>query len=335
VKQLAIALVGLAFLAGCGSTKPSRPAATTEPQHHRRTTHFPDPKAIGANELGVIPVIMFHRVARHPLSEYDITPAEFRRQLRRLYRLGYRPITASDLVTGNIDVAAGKSPVVLTFDDSSREQFRLLPNGEVDPRTAVGILLAFARKHPGFEPRATFFVISGLFGEGPAGAKLLADLAQRGFDIGDHTYDHPNLGDLNATGVQREIVLGDQMISDAVPEAVVRTFALPYGIYPKRQGLAMRGRWDGRSYHFQGVFEVGAGPTPSPYRIDFDPLAIPRIKVAPWRGKPDLGSGYWITYLEDHPDRRYVSDGNPERISFPAVLAGAVAPRFRSRANPY
>jgi len=162
-----------------------------------------------------------------------------------------------------------------------------------------------------------------------------ADLARRGFDIGGHTYDHPNLGELDAAGVQREIVLGDRMISDAVPEAVVDTFALPYGVYPKRHQLAMAGRWDGQSYRFRGVFEVGSGPAPSPYRIDFDRLAIPRIKVAPWKGKPDFGSGYWLTYLEDHPDHRFVSDGNRARISFPAVLGGAVARRFRSRANPY
>jgi peptidoglycan/xylan/chitin deacetylase (PgdA/CDA1 family) len=335
VKHLAPALATLVLLAGCGSATKPPEVAPTVPSKHRPGKHLPNPKAIGANELGVIPVIMFHRVSRRPESDYDITPAAFRRQLRSLYRLGYRPITASDLVTGRIDVPAGKSPVVLTFDDSSREQFGLLPNGDVDPSTAVGILVAFARKHAGFEPRATFFVISGLFGGGENGPQLLAELARRGFDIGDHTYDHANLGVLDSTDAQKEIVLGERLITDAVPEAVVQTLALPYGIYPKPHRLAERGSWDGQSYHFQGVFEVGSGPAPSPYRIDFDPLAIPRIKVAQWKGKADFGSGYWLRYLEAHPDRRFVSDGDPNRISFPAVLAGAVAERFRRQSNPY
>lgn len=278
---------------------------------------------------------MYHRITKDGVSEYDTTPGQFRRELRTLYRFGYRPISAADMVTGRIDVPAGKTPVVLTFDDSTPEQFSLLPNGKVDPETAVGILLAFARKHPGFAPAATFYVIASLFGRGSDGAELLAELARLGFDIGDHTYDHANLGTLDATAVQKEIVDGQRMINEAVPEERVRTMALPYGVYPVPHELALRGSWDGDSYEYQGVFEVGSGPAPSPYSIDFDPLGIPRIRAAPWQEKTDYGSGYWVHFLEAHPDRLFVSDGNPWRISFPSILAGAVARKYRSRANPY
>jgi len=54
--------------------------------------------------------------------------------------------------------------VVLTFDDSSPGQFRYLAqNGStsVDPDCAVGILEAFARRHPDFGLAATFFVLPG------------------------------------------------------------------------------------------------------------------------------------------------------------------------------
>ena len=332
---IAVTLAAL-VVAGCGSTAkeaapPKRAAAT-----HKRVSKLPDPKEVGANELGMIPVIMHHRVANDPASEYDMTPAQFRRELRTLYRRGYRPIAASDMVTGRIQVPPGKTPVVLTFDDSSREQFALLPNGKVDPETAVGILLAFARNHSGFTPSATFFVISTLFdADDSDGPRLLAELARLGFDIGDHTYHHANLGALDATAVQREIILGKRMINDAVPEKEVRIFALPYGVYPKPHELALHGSWDGDSYDYGGVFEVGSGPAPSPYSINFDPLAIPRIRAAPWQGEEDFGSGYWLHYLQIHRNRRYVSDGDPTKISFPAVFAGAVAPEYRSRANPY
>jgi peptidoglycan/xylan/chitin deacetylase (PgdA/CDA1 family) len=337
VKVRALVVAGAALaLAACGSSskqaKPEQPAKTTT---HKKGPRFPDPKLVGANELGEIPVIMFHRVAKNPASEYDTTPSQFRNELRTLYRRGFRPISAADMVTGRINVRAGKKPVVLTFDDSSAEQFSLLPDGKVDPATAVGIMLAFARKHPGFTPRATFYVIASLFGGGSNGPGLLADLARLGFDLGNHTYDHSNLGSLDATGVQREIVLGERMINDAVPEEKVRTLALPYGVYPVSHGLALQGNWDGQSYHYQGVFEVGSGPAPSPYSIDFDPLAIPRIRHGPWTGKVDYGSGYWLHELKLHPEQVFVSDGNPNRISFPSIFAGAVAPRFRSHANPY
>lgn len=322
-------------LAGCGSSGKqvtAQPAAVTQqPKLPKR----PDPKAVGANELGTIPVITYHRVVEHPFSVYDTTPSQFRRELLKLYRQGYRPILASALVRGKVNVPAGKTPVVLTFDDSSPSQFSLLPNGKVDPKTAVGIMLAFARKHRGFGPSATFFVNGDPFAGGSRAPELLAELPRLGFELANHTYDHANLGSLDSTGVQRELVLGERVITDAVPEAKVFTMALPYGVYPEPHELAMRGSWDGQSYSYMGVFEVGSGPAPSPYSINFDPLGIPRMGTSPWRGKADDGSGYWLHYLKLHPDERFVSDGDLHRISFPAILAGAVAAKYRARANPY
>jgi peptidoglycan/xylan/chitin deacetylase (PgdA/CDA1 family) len=278
---------------------------------------------------------MYHRVVDRLPTIYDTTPSRFRRELLTLYRQGYRPIRASDLVRGIIDVPAGKTPVVLTFDDSSPSQFSLLPNGKVDPKTAVGIMLAFARKHPGFGPAGTFFVNADPFQGGSRAGELLAELPRLGFELADHTYSHANLGRLDSTGVQREIVLGERVITDAVPEVKVHTIALPYGVYPEPHELAIRGSWDGQSYAYQGVFEVGSGPAPSPYSIEFDPLGVPRIQTRPWTGKDDSGSGDWLRYLKLHPDRRFVSDGDPRRISFPKILAGAVASKYASRANPY
>ncbi|MFZ1118021.1 MAG: hypothetical protein WAN44_19575 [Propionibacteriaceae bacterium] len=46
-----------------------------------------------------------------------MTPAAFRAQVRRLLHSGYRPIDARDLARGRVDVPAGMTPVVLTFDD--------------------------------------------------------------------------------------------------------------------------------------------------------------------------------------------------------------------------
>jgi hypothetical protein len=334
-KLLLLAALALA-LAGCGSSGKQTAPHRSSPKHrHRVAATRPDPKVAGTNELGVIPVIMYHRVLEHPLSIYDTTPTRLRRELLALYRQGYRPILASDLVRGRIYVPRGKSPVVLTFDDSSPSQFALLPNGKVDPKTAVGIMLAFARKHRSFGPAATFFVNREPFGGGTNSAELLAELPRLGFELADHTYDHADLGTLAASDVQREIVLGERVITDAVPEAKVYTMALPYGVYPRPHELAIRGSWDGQSYDYQGVFEVGSGPAPSPYSIPFDPLAIPRILAHPWTGKPDQGSGYWLHYLKLHPDRRFVSDGDPDRISFGRIFAEAVAPKYRARANPY
>jgi hypothetical protein len=37
-----------------------------------------DPAAVGANELGVVPVLMYHRLVPNPASVYDRTPEDFR-----------------------------------------------------------------------------------------------------------------------------------------------------------------------------------------------------------------------------------------------------------------
>ena len=106
-------------------------------------------------------------------------------------------------------------------------------------------------------------------------------------------------------------------------------------IYPQDRALTLHGSWDGQEYRYSGVFTVAGEPAPSPFSIRFDPLSIPRIESQPWRGDEDAGSGYWLRYLKQNPDRRFVSDGDPATISFPRIFAGAVAAEYRKRANPY
>jgi peptidoglycan/xylan/chitin deacetylase (PgdA/CDA1 family) len=196
------------------------------------------------------------------------------------------------------------------------------------------MLIAFSKKHPGFTATGTFYVISSMFERGN-GPHLLDELANMGFELGDHTFDHANLGKLEATAVQREIIQGERMINDAVPEAKVWTLALPFGIYPEPRKLAIAGSWDGQSYRYRGVFTVAGEPSASPFSVQFDRLSIPRIESQPWRGVIDLGSGYWLRYLRLHPGHRYVSDGDPGTISFPRIFGEALDSKYQARANPY
>ncbi len=292
--------------------------------------------AVRANELGAVPVLMYHQIRADGGGDYDLTPAEFRRELEQLYREGYRPVRAVDLVTGHLDVPAGKSPVVLTFDDSTKEQLAYAADGRVKPDTAVGMMLAFARKHPDFKPAGTFFVNREPFGGVRQRGAMLRFLVRSGFEIGNHTDDHIPFDRKDPVGVQRALVRGKRIITRAVPGAAVRTMALPLGVQPRPRSLALRGRWDGESYRNEGVFLVGAGPAPSSFSRAWRPAAIPRIKTGPWHGgAPDFASGFWLDVLRRHPERRYVSDGDPSRISFPRALSPRLAPRFQARANPY
>jgi Polysaccharide deacetylase len=234
-----------------------------------------------------------------------------------------------------MNVPKGTTPVVMTFDDSTKEQFFYDARGRIKPDTAIGIMLAFQRTHPDFKLAGTFYVNREPFAGVRQGPAMLRWLVAHGFEIGDHTYDHIPFNQLDATGVQRELVKGQQVITRAVPGAKVETMALPLGVMPKPASLALSGRWGGESYHFGGVFLVGANPAPSPFSSKFDRAAIPRIRAAPWVGKDDFAWGYWQRILARQPSLRYVSDGDPKTISFPRRLESSLAPGFRSRAKPY
>jgi hypothetical protein len=318
-----------------GEAAAERPTGTTVPLEPEDP---PGPAEIGANELGEIPVLMIHRVIEEP-GPYDLSPEEFRRQLEMLYERRYYPVRAVDLVDGRLDAPAGYSPVVLTFDDSSPSQVRYLEDGRLDPDSALGILHAFSGERRAFPTAGSFYVIANPFGAtGDAAAERLRYLASVGFELGNHTLGHVNLRNVSPDIARRELALGAQQIRDAVPGSEVRTLALPYGVWPADRDLVFAGEHDGIPYAHDGVLMVGGGPARSPFDVEFDPHAIPRITPGldyhP-DDPPDFRSGYWLWVLDEHPERRYVSDGDPDTISFPAELAYRLDPAYASRANPY
>jgi peptidoglycan/xylan/chitin deacetylase (PgdA/CDA1 family) len=282
---------------------------------------------------------MHHEIRDDRVGDYDQTPEEFRTELERLWSQGYWPVRAADLALGRLgSVPAGKTPVVLTFDDSTQFQFSYDSRGNIKPDTAIGILLEFQREHPGFPLAGTFYVNREPFAGVARGKEMLQWLVDHGFELGNHTKDHLPFNQLSGpTEVQKELVLGNEVIEAAVPGYRVQTMSLPLGVLPKPPSLAVRGRWSGRTYKFSGVMLVGAGPAPSPFSKAFDRAGIPRIRSGhlPWNGEADFGAWYWLRALKQNPERRYVSDGDPATIAFPRALEKNLRPAFSSRARAY
>jgi hypothetical protein len=316
---------------GCGGSAKERTAApspTATAGSSAEASPTADPAAVKANELGVVPVLMYHQFVAQPKGIYDQTPAQLKAELTRLYHQGYRTTTAASFVTGKIDVPAGKSPMVLTFDDATTSQYGELPDGSVDPASALGILLAVAKANGEEHPVATFYVNEEPF----AGRlKYLQKLHDLGMEIGDHTLTHANLKRLDDTRVQAEIAKNLTEIQRAVPGIDVTTMALPLGLHPVNKGLAAKGRFGTTSYSFRGVMLVGAGPAPSPYSAKFKPLAIPRL-LSGHDKSLYFAATYWLNRIGT---TRYISDGDPDHISFPKASAGKLSPRFASMARPY
>ncbi|MFI6475715.1 polysaccharide deacetylase family protein [Streptomyces sp. NPDC050516] len=294
-----------------------------------------DPATVQANELGAVPVLMYHQLVAEPKSVYDRTPQDFRAELERLAGERYVPVTAREFSSGKMDIPAGTHPVVLTFDDSTVSQFRLGTDGRPAPDTAVGILLDTARKHPGFRPVATFFVNADPFSE-PGGRKSLDWLAKHEFEVGNHTLRHTALGTVDDDAAQKAIADNQKAITQAVPGLSVVSLALPNGSMSRSRQLALKGAADGVSYQHEGVYLVGADPAPSPFSTTFDPGAIPRIRSQAATGpEAQFTSTAWLDKLRDGTVKRYTSDGDPKKISFPKSEEARLAPAHRQAARPY
>jgi peptidoglycan/xylan/chitin deacetylase (PgdA/CDA1 family) len=286
-------------------------------------------RKVKANELGQVPVIMYHRILSRRLASIDRTPAELRGELEKLARDGYVPITAAEYVTGKIDIPAGTHPVVLTFDDGWPTHFALDAGGMPKKDTATGIIFDVAREYPSFRPVATFWVNHEPFGlkDQDLQERAVRWLVQHGFEVANHTYSHADLYALTNKKVKEQIGREERLLRK-LGAGASRTFALPYGILPKNRKAARGGSWDGTRYDFAGVFKAGAYPASSPYSKDFDPYEIPRIQSNGKKGEcRKWCSTYWLEWLDRHAGERYTADGDPRRIAMPRKLRGNITPK--------
>lgn len=287
-----------------------------------------------ANELGRIPIVEWHQVVDADGS-YKVSRQRFLAELTALYERGYVPISLADYLDKHIDIPAGTSPVLFTFDDASPSQFRyVMRNGQrvIDPTSAVGILLDFIKTHPGWKARGLFCALPAasaghaFFGDKGIEGQLSAwrfekvrFLAAQGFELCNHTLWHAQLNKFSDAVVQEQLARGVMAIDSALPDYRVRGLALPYGIWPKNRALAASGAWtdkkSGRtiSYRHEAIFEVAGGPARSPYDPQFNPRSLPRV--------PLQGGTKLLPTLDalDQPGpmARYVSDGNPATVARP------------------
>jgi hypothetical protein len=276
-----------------------------------------------ANELGRIMILEYHKID-YPEDRWTRTPENFRRDLETLYAHGYRLQSLTRLIEGQITVPAGTTPVVLTFDDSSPGQFRYLDRGdgqlEIDPRCAIGVLEAFIKDKPDFGRAATFFVLPGanppnrLFNQPEHATRKLRWLVDNGYELGNHTLWHANLGKYDEMVVRGQLADAQVWVQRHVPDYRFRTLALPHGVYPRELAWATAGNAKGTTYRHEAILMVAGGPAASPFSVKFDPLHLPRIQAL------ERGVAEWVAHFDKHPADRFVSDGDPATITIPASL---------------
>jgi len=277
-------------------------------------------KTIGANEMGQVLVVMYHLIGT-PEATWTRTPQNFRNDIALLKSEGFYPINVRDLASGNIDIPAGKSPVVITFDDSSPGQYRILDDGSVDPDSAVGILQA-ATKAGDWASHASFFPLidvtpkdKDVFGQPDKQQEKLKNLIDWGYEVGSHTVTHLDLKKASTAEATKQLAQSQDTLEKLIGGGyAVTSIALPYGNYPSDLSILKSGTYNGISYAYTAGLSLGASQSSSPFSSKFDALHIPRIR----------GSANYITAaianFKKHPELKYVSDGDPTTVSAPATL---------------
>jgi peptidoglycan/xylan/chitin deacetylase (PgdA/CDA1 family) len=259
---------------------------------------------------GSVLVLEYHLIGE-PEGRWQRAPANFRSDLERLLAEGYYPVNLRDLAAGDLGmVPPGKRPVVLTFDDSSIGQFRMLADGQVDPNSAVGILVDFHRARPADWPlRATFFVLQDvdapervLFGQPAWAAQKLQMLVDWGMEVGSHTISHANLAESAPEEVKRQLALSQARLEEMLPGYEVVSLSLPFGLYPADEMLLVNGEYQGQTYGYRAVVKVSGGLALSPHSAAFNPYHIPRVQAI----QSELD--HWLNHA-NQPGVYYVSAG--------------------------
>lgn len=272
------------------------------------------------NENGKIMVLMYHKFADTAKDGWTRSFNDFRNDLKMLYEKNYYPINMSDYINGHIDVPYGKTPVILTFDDGVASQLSFEWKDDVlTPKkdTAVSIYEEFSKEHPDFPMRGTFYIMStNFFGAKGTLKQRLDYLISLGFEIGNQTKNHYALQNADSADKVVEEVGGlAKFVDSLIPGYVINSFSIPGGSMTKKyENYVYSGEYQGFSYENKGVVLLyGSKPTLSPINKELDLKKIPRVRVA---GKDKVSNdfNYWLKYFDEHPEERYISDGNPDKF---------------------
>ena len=287
-----------------------------------------DYAAYSPNEMGRIPVVMFHRFveAFEPNTDksYVNSFKQFDALLETLYEKGFRLISMQDFLSGRISVPAGFKPMVFTFDDGTGSQFSLDDSGgslQVKSACAVSLLRRFNERHPDFGMKGIFFLNMDLQDSIFSGKGSLKErislLLGLGFEVGNHTWGHVNFSAKGTRAdVEAALGLNQKAITAVSPDIMFRALALPYGGRPKDKAIRpylAAGTWEGTDYRNEGVFAVGAGPSVTVFDKRFDPLYIARIR-ATGEVPVEADLDWWLSKVGS---TFYVSDGNPDTLVIP------------------
>ena len=271
---------------------------------------FENKTGLKSNQMGKIMILMYHRFTDKETDDWTRSFDNFEKDLQVLYDKGYRPINLKDYINGKIDIPAGFTPVIFTFDDGTAGQFNLVEKDGVlkaNPKSAVGIMEQFNKTHPDFGLKGTFFINYTSFFQGKGSSEQkLKYLIDNGFEIGNHTMSHINLKKAaSAEVIKKEIGEHVKKTGELIPGYVVDELALPLGISSKKfSQYVVEGEYQGIKYKNRAIMLVGSNPALSPFDKNRNLLKLPRIRA---RGKKSVNEDmyYWLNYFDKNSNQRF------------------------------
>lgn len=216
--------------------------------------------------LSRVPILMYHEISEssETNSRLSVSPTAFAEQLSYLYNAGFKTIAAgalSAMLVGDYRDLPSRT-VVLTFDDGYEDFYT----------RAMPLLDQY-----GFT--ATVFVTTGWVQD--AGTQLarkrpgrmlswsqVIEATLAGIEVGAHSHQHPQLDQLPAKLLQKELSCSKELLEDKLGISVPG-LAYPYGYSNARVRRAAR-----EAGHRYGctVRNMLVGPTS-------DPFALPRLTI--------------------------------------------------------
>ena len=258
-------------------------------------------------------VLCYHAVSEDWTADLSVTPDALEKQLTTLVERGYRGVAFRDAVAG-VDGRA----VAVTFDDAPRSVHRIaLPI--MEELGLVGTVFV-PTAHVGSDEPMAWPGVDRWLG-GPHEEELLcmsveqlADLLERGWEVGSHTHTHPHLTELDHAALSGELERSRALLEGWLGECV--TLAYPYGDVSPAVAAAARSA----GYLAAATLDASLKPV--------DPLLWPRVGVY-------HGDRRWRFRLKAAPTVRRLGAGRlrhplratraRSRLSDPAGRASASA----------
>ena len=171
-----------------------------------------------------VPALDYHLINVPAGGEYNVSASEFRAQMAWLHDNGYQAIGPAQLLAAmQTGASLPAYPVLITFDDNQYTPYKY----------AVPVL-----KEYGWT--ATFFIMTvSINKDGFMDDWQIKQLADEGFVIGGHTWDHRILVQQTDAELERQLKLSGDDLVGVVGQAP-EYFAYPAGIYDARVVAALK-----------------------------------------------------------------------------------------------